>query len=131
MYNIVPARWNKWPTSVSADYNEASLWDSLRKNFDEMFMDTTYYNKDGNIVYEIEVPGFNKDNLSIDITNNILTIKGDRNLNEDESHVGNRKVHKRLSLDSNFSDVDAVIKDGILYVTLMKTEVEIKKIELK
>jgi HSP20 family protein len=128
MLNFVPQKYQKWPVS-SATYGDESLWDSLRKNFDEMFMDTTYPNVNGDMVYEVEVPGFNKDNLSINIQNNILTIKGERELDK-EHHVGNRRINKKMRLDT-YSDVDAEIKDGILYVTLMKTEVEIQKIELK
>jgi HSP20 family molecular chaperone IbpA len=130
MYNFVPQKFQKLPVS-SATYGDESLWDSLRKNFDEMFMDVTYYNEDGNLVYKVEVPGFNKDNLSINIQNDILIIKGKRELKDKERHVGNKSINKKLSIVDRFSDIDAEIKDGILTVTLMKTEVEIQKIELK
>ena len=131
MYSIIPSRlWNKDLMDRAGGSTE-SIWDNLRRNFDDMFMDTAYYNSDGHTIYEVEVPGFNKDNLSVHIENGIVTINGNRNLDEDKPHVGNKKIYKSIRIDNIGDDVEAEIKDGILYITVKKPETEVKKIELK
>jgi HSP20 family protein len=124
MYNLVPRYWNN-----NIEDKNQSIWDNLKQNFDDMFMDTTYYSDNGELVYELEVPGFNKDNLSIDMDNGVITISGDRKLDTHKNHVGNKKIYKRISVES--TDVNAEIKDGILYITIRKPKTNVKNIELK
>ena len=132
MYNIVPSRlWGGRDLVDRVGGSTESIWDNLRRNFDDMFMDTAYYNSDGHTVYEVEVPGFNKDNLSVHIENGMVTIKGDRELEEGKPHVGNKKIYKTIQIEGMGDDVEAEIKDGILYITLKKIQSEIKKLELK
>ena len=104
-----------------------TLWDNFRTDFDRAFGDTKYYNEDNNLVYEIEVPGFNKDNLSVEISNGVLTVHGER-----EGCCGQTKIHKRMAVAES-EEVEAEIADGILTITLIQQvpEVETKKIEIK
>lgn len=48
---------------------------------------TAEYDRDenGNIVFEIEVPGFNKDNLNVEITDGFLTVRGET----EKRHISN------------------------------------------
>lgn len=83
---------------------------------------TAEYDRDenGNIVFEIEVPGFNKDNLNVEITDGFLTVRGE---------TEKRQYFKQFTLN-NVEDVSATIKDGILTLTLSEPEKQVRKIEL-
>ena len=106
----------------------SSIFENLMSNFDYFFGDASYVNDDGDVVYEVEVPGFNKDNIKVTLNNNILTVSGQRET-KSKSHAGSRTIHKRLSVDKT-ENIDAKIEDGILYVTLLKEKSEEKNIEL-
>lgn len=64
-------------------------------------------------VFELEVPGFNKDNLEVEFENGILGIKGDN---------GKRKLERRYNVSGlkDIVDVKASVKDGILEVSFIK-----------
>jgi len=105
-------------------------WNSLWSGMDTFFGDARYKDDDGNTMYEFEVPGFNKDNLKVEITDNVLTISGKRETT-DNSHAGAREVFKRMNLGVTSPNIDAVIKDGILYLSFDNPECEKKEIVLK
>ncbi len=114
------------------DWKVESIFNNFFTEFDTIFGDTKYLNDDGDVVYEIEVPGFNKDNLSVEIVDGILTVQGER---EDYSnvHAGKKSIHKRMSV-GEAENVNAEIKDGILYITIERPKeekVKSKKIEIK
>ena len=79
---------------------------------------------------QAEVPGISKDDLNIKIQGNYLEISGKRSVETPEGY----RVHKNERGGSTFSrcftlpdDVDAekveaLLKDGILYLTLPKSE---------
>lgn len=79
---------------------------------------------------QAEVPGISKDDLNIKIQGNYLEISGKRTIDIPENY----KVHRNERGDSTFTrsftlpdDVDAdkveaSLKDGILYLTLPKSE---------
>ena len=79
---------------------------------------------------QVEVPGISKDDLNIKILGNYLEISGKRSVDTPEGY----KVHRNERSSSTFSrsftlpdDVDAekveaALKDGILYLTLPKSE---------
>ena len=114
--------------------NDESLykqtWNSLWSGMDTLFGDARYNDDGGNTMYEFEVPGFNKDNLKVEISEGVLTISGKRET-KDNSHAGVREVYKRLNLGVSSPKINAVIKDGILYLTFNNPESEKKEIILK
>lgn len=99
------------------------------------------YEKNNSIVVNAELPGVKKEDISIDVKNNILTISGERkheeNVNEDNFYRSERfygKFQRSFSLPDNVDadNVDAVYKDGVLEVKIPKTEDSArKKIEVK
>jgi HSP20 family molecular chaperone IbpA len=101
------------------------LFGSLNLTFDEFFGDTRYMDNENNLIYEIECPGFNKENLTVELVQGVLTVKGKRG-------EGNREktIFKRITLGTN-EQVDAGIKDGILTLTFKQPEKKSTKIELK
>ena len=99
------------------------------------------YEKDDAIVVSAELPGVNREDISVDVKNNILTISGERKHEEDvnennyfrkERFYG--KFQRSFTLPDNVDSekVDAAYKDGVLEVTIPKTEQgTTKKIEIK
>ena len=93
---------------------------------------------------EVSAPGFNKDELDINIDNGVLTITGEHKeeKNENEGNYS-RKEFCKCSFQRSFSvpdDVegegfDAKFENGVLYVSVKKPKelpkVEPKKIEIK
>lgn len=98
------------------------------------------YEKDDAIVVNAELPGVNKEDISVDVKNNILTISGERkheeDVNEDNYFRKERfygKFQRSFTLPDNVDSekVDAAYKDGVLEVTIPKTEQgTTKKIEI-
>lgn len=122
MYGLVPRLLRKRGNPLE---NVDSIFDHLWGSFDEIFGDARYVNDKGCMVYEIECPGFNKDNLAVEIADGILTVKGERG-------EGSRKqeIFKRMSVGSS-EEVQAEIKDGILYLTFVEPEKKKTKLEIK
>lgn len=98
-------------------FNDNFLSDTITNFFDSAWK----RDKDGNEVFEVEVPGFNKDNLSVELKDGILTIEGKTDI---------RRIFKRYTI-GNIQDVKASIADGILSLTIIEPEAKtVKKIEL-
>jgi HSP20 family molecular chaperone IbpA len=122
MYELV----NKKRNDFLMEFDEMdSIFGNLFNNIHSAFGDFIGMDDAGNISYEIECPGFNKDNTTVEITDGILTVKGER-----KSAQGERKLFKRLRVGSQ-ETVDAKIEDGILYLTLKQPEEKKTKIEFK
>ena len=99
------------------------------------------YEKDGAIVVKAELPGMKKEDISIDVKNNLLTISGERKHEEEakesdyyrcERFYGKFQRSFTLPDSVDAEQVDATYKDGVLEVKLPKTEEsQTKKIEIK
>jgi HSP20 family protein len=72
--------------------------------------------------------GFNKENVSLNVDNNILTVEGERTTNEDMKYnrkgtfYGKFKKSFTLPKDVNIDKIGASWKDGILRMTIPKDE---------
>jgi HSP20 family protein len=85
---------------------------------------------------KVDVPGISEKDLDLSVTNNVLTLKGKRepqNEDEDAKKKGNRYQREErmygifqrtvpLPLPVNAEHVDAKLKDGVLYITMPKRE---------
>jgi len=97
-----------------------------------------YEDKD-DIVVKAELPGMDKENIEVNLTNSTLTIKGEK---KKEEEVKEEKYYKcersygsfvktlELPKDIHAEKVKASFKNGILEIRLPKTE-EAKKKEMK
>ena len=105
---------------------------------------TDVMEKDGNYVLEAELPGFNKEDINVDLKDNILTIsashKEEKN-EEDKETKYIRKERHNTSYSRSFrvanvthEDIKAAYNNGVLEVTFPKRdalpEKETKKIEI-
>lgn len=78
-----------------------------------------------------EIPGLSKENVSITMENNVLTISGERKFEKDVEKENFHRIERAygsfsrsFSLPANVATekADASFKDGVLIVTLPKTE---------
>lgn len=117
--------------SVMDDFGFGKLdrmFSSMMSDFDSMFGEV-YRVEDGKVVYEIECPGFNESNLSVEVADGFVTIQGERKV-EKEKFAGQKTLYKRISV-GDVQEVEATIKDGILTLTLTYPKTESKKIQIK
>lgn len=95
---------------------------------------------DGKLVVKAELPGMSKDDVEIALTDNVLTLRGEKKQeekrDEDEMHVWERSYGsfiRSFTLPTRVAEdqVTAEFKDGVLTVTLPKVEEPAgKKIEI-
>ena len=94
------------------------------------------YEKDGNYVVEMDVPGYNKDEISIDVEKGYLTISAehDSEVNEeDKNYIRKERFYGSTRRQFYVGDVDedsikANFADGVLKVVVpKKEEIETKK----
>lgn len=121
----IPTLWNQMDSLFDSFFEN-----SLRDSFDHVFGDTKYVDSDGNAVIEIEVPGFNQENLNVEIADGILTLSGKREYGDDQSHAGQSQIARRMTV-GNVEDVKAEIKDGILKLVLMYPRKEVKSVKIE
>ena len=142
-------RTNPWTTLPT-------LQNRVNRVFDDMFPDirnrvddldlmewrpvVDTYEKDDAIMINAELPGVKKEDINIDVKNNILTLSGERkdesDVNEDNYYRSERfygKFQRSFTLPDNVDadKVDATYKDGVLEVKIPKTgQSSTKKIEI-
>lgn len=92
-------------------------------------------------VIDVEVPGMNKKDINLNVENNTLTISGERKFEKEEdnkqyhrveSHYGSFTRSFSLPENADYDSIDASYKNGILTITVDKSEKSLKKqIEIK
>lgn len=125
-----------------------------RFNFDDMFdnffieksnsnMKCDVYEKGGNYHIEMDIPGFDKNDISIEVKNDYLTITAEKNNEISEEDKDKRYIRQERSYgkyqrsfyvgDIDTNEVEAEFKNGMLKVVIPKKEkIENKKmIEIK
>jgi HSP20 family protein len=143
-------RWDPWTTLPT-------LQDRINRIFEEAFprssakegefaladwrpaVDT--YEENNNIVIKAELPGVKKENVTIDIKDNMLTLKGERSeeteVKEENYYRKERsygKFHRAFTLPDAVdpNKIEASFKDGVLKISIPKAEeAKSKKIEIK
>ena len=120
----------------------SSADDVIDDSIENEFEDTSWpavnmYENNDEVVVEAEVPGMAENDLQIEISEEYLTIKGSRNINNDDkkfftneftSGSFSRKVNFPVKIDRN--KAEAELKNGILKIVLpcltVVTQVPIK-----
>ena len=124
----------------------ASLQDSINRLFSDAFPRTLIdddmtlgtwkpvvdiYDKEGSIVIHAELPGIAKENVSIEVKENILTLKGERaetkEVSEDKYFRKERSFgsfYRAFTLPAaiNPESIKASFKDGVLEIEIPKPE---------
>lgn len=87
--------------------------------------------RDNEILVRAEIPGIQKENIAVSLADNVLTIKGESSSERSEEkgdyyrhEISSSSFARSVSIpsDVNESKVNASLKDGILEVTLPKSD---------
>jgi HSP20 family protein len=94
------------------------------------------FETDGAIELRAEVPGLTAEDVHIDLNDNVLTLSGERRLQNDETREGYRRIERSYGrFERSFSlprhvdpeNIEASLSNGILVVKLPKREEEAKR----
>ena len=90
------------------------------------------YEKDGDYHIEMDVPGFKKEEISIDVKDGYLTIKAEKNNEENESDEDKNYIRRERSYskyersfylgDLDQDKIDAEYTNGMLKIVVPKKE---------
>jgi HSP20 family protein len=93
------------------------------------------------LIVKAEIPGMDKKDIDIHLTDGLLTIKGEKKHEKEDKTENYHRIERsygafsrsmRLPFDVETDKVDATYKDGVLKVTLPKsTSAKQKRIEVK
>jgi HSP20 family molecular chaperone IbpA len=123
---------NSWYKNYNPNYNEtpSKVTNSWYKNYNPTYNETpTSYTTENTLTWSFELPGFNNENLTVELSNNKLFIEGKRPLNTTEETY--ETVSKTYTVDTttyDFTNSTAEIVDGILTVTFPKYKKDKKKV---
>ena len=122
------------------------IWDNFMEDFFDISLSDNFKKPIADIVekensygFEIELPGFDQNEIDVRIEKNILTIKAERKEEEKEKdkHIISERVEKYfrsfiLPENANEEKIEAKFDNGILALEILKKEKkEPKKIEIK
>jgi len=96
---------------------------------------------DKELIVRAEVPGIEKDDIDITLTDGLLTIRGEKKHEKEEKEENYHRIERRygsfartlrLPGDVKHDKIDASYKDGVLKLVIPKPEKAMaKKIEIK
>ena len=106
------------------------LLDDFLPSVKENNMKCDIYEKEGNYFIEMDLPGYNKKDITIDVDNEYLTITASKEEHEDEknkSYIRKERSYSKTSRSfyiggATEKNVKAEFKDGILKVVVPKIE---------
>ena len=129
--------------------NVAALQDRINRIFDESFSRTTdldddismsawkplvdIYETDESIILKAELPGIKKDDVSVEVKDNVITLKGVRT---EEKEIKEKNYYRKERAFGTFSrafnlqhriqpdKIKARFKDGVLKIEIPKPEEE-------
>lgn len=118
-----------------------SFFNTKRKTDDSWYPAVDILNKKDDVVLNIELPGVKKEDITINIEDRVLTIKGERKFENEEKKdnylrkersYGSFKRSFSLSDDVLIDEVNAGFQDGVLTLTLKKdtAKEEVKQITI-
>ncbi|PWJ95509.1 heat shock protein Hsp20 [Oceanotoga teriensis] len=122
-----------------------SVFEDLSKMFNGMdkmtknsYMNIDLYENEKKAVIEAELPGFQRDEININIENNILNITAQKKEEKNDSkkyYIKERyfgKVARAFEMPENIDleKINAKFENGILKITLAKKDEETKNIKI-
>jgi len=116
-----------------ANKEEKEEKDWLEENYEEGQLSIDVYETSGKIIIKSTIAGVAPEDLDISLNNDMLTIRGERKNQEEvkeedylyrECFWGNFSRSIILPTEVDTKNIDAVLENGILTITLQKTEKE-------
>ena len=123
-----------------------SRFDVFDDMFDDHFftkrenqiMKTDVKEKDGNYILEIDLPGYTKENIDLNLNEEYLTVSAEMSTETDDSNEKEKYLHKErfygkcsrsFYVGENITeeDINASFKNGILSITFPKEEEKIEQ----
>ncbi len=124
------------PTNFWGDFDDLRnemnlLFEDFGSQRTQAFPPVNLWSNNDEAVLKAELPGLNRDDITVTVQNNMLTLEGNRKLetlkeNEDyhrrERGYGNFKRTITLPFSVNNDNITAMVSDGILTVNLPRRE---------
>ncbi len=119
------------------------IFDDFMPAKKERNMKCDIYEKDGDYHIEMDVPGFKKEDISLEVNDGYLTIKAEKNNEVKEEDEGKNYIRRERSYgkyersfylgDLDEDKVEAEFKNGMLEITVPKKDIQTTKktIEIK
>jgi HSP20 family protein len=139
-------RWDPFREAVSLQNRVNSLFRTLNEGETPVAASSfipavDIYEDPEKVVLKLEVPGIDQKDLSVNIENNTLTVKGERKFEADEKEQNFQRIERSygsfiraftLPTTVNTEDVAASYNAGVLKLELhKKPEAQPKQIEIK
>ena len=89
------------------------------------------YEKDGNYTIEMDIPGYDKEDISIEVDNGVLTVSASKSKEDEdegknyirrERYAGTFSRSFTLGSDVDMDNIDAEFVKGMLKITVPKAE---------
>ncbi|HEX5887236.1 MAG TPA: Hsp20/alpha crystallin family protein [Pyrinomonadaceae bacterium] len=98
--------------------------------------------KDGDFIVRADLPGMNKENVKVEINQNVLTLSGERKEEKEEKHEGYYRTersygtfYRQIPLPEGTKTETAMaeFKNGVLEITMQapKKEPQVRRLEIK
>ncbi len=124
--------------------------DLMNRDFDDLFdilpirrdnrMKCDIYEKDNKYYIEMEVPGFNKEDIDISLKDGNLTVKAEKKMSneekdDDKKYLRKERSYMRTERSFNLGNVDeenidASFENGVLNIVIPKAEENKRTIEI-
>ncbi len=110
--------------------NEGCSYDRYAKNELTYNPSTNVFETDNSFALEISIPGYEKEQVSLSVENDLLTVKAEVKETEEKDYKYSRREFAvsdfeksfKLSKNINQEKIEAAFKNGVLVVTLPKKE---------
>jgi len=98
----------------------------IRDEFEESYPESMRYIQEDDEKYYIkmELPGVGRDNININLENNIINVKYTKNKKDYERVI---KLPEKVRSNINFETINSKYIDGVLYINLVKNPDKIPK----
>jgi len=136
-------KWSPWREMNSLDRHFNSIWDDffypgMRHGLKEKNWHPAVdvYENESHIIIKAELPGIDKDDVSLDVKGRVLSLSGERRENVDaerdcaqrrERFFGRFERTFTLPTEVNVDKIHAEYKDGVLTIEVPKPEKEMPK----
>lgn len=127
------------PRKDSLDLFDDFFGGNFLSKFDTNMMRTDIRENDNSYIIDVDLPGYSKENIKVDVTDGYLNISAKMNSNEDDSKKGKYVRRERyygecsrsfyIGDDIKTDDVKASFKNGILSLNIPKKTEEEKESE--
>jgi HSP20 family protein len=130
---LVPGSFNNWMEDLFSEFFNNNL---ERIPAGSIYPKVDIEENENSYLFKAELPGVKKEDVSIEIDNKVLTISGEK---KEEREEKNGNVFRKESYSGSFSrsftlpehvnpdDADAKYENGILFLSIPKSEDKAKK----